>query len=82
MTLFAVPAVVAWTSSLDASAALPLVALPATLMCGLGMLARSRQRPAGLRIVGATLAAAALEAGAALALIAAYAAQHPEWDLS
>jgi len=82
VALFAVPALTAWTSTLNATAYLPLVALPVTFAGGLVMLASPVWRATGARVAAATLLAVALEAGLALALVAAYSAQNPGWDLS
>jgi hypothetical protein len=82
LTLFAIPAVTAWASTLNKSAYLPLIALPVTLVVGLVMLTFRHLRRVGAHVVAGSLLAAVLEAGLALALIVAYAQQNPGWDLA
>ena len=82
IVLFAVPASIAWSSTLNATVYLPLVALPTTFVVGVVMLAFREWRRVGARVIGATLLALVLEVVIALTLIAAYSSQNPGWDLS
>jgi hypothetical protein len=82
LALFMIPAVIAWTSSLNRTAYIPLVALSASLLVGMAMLVPRVWRGAGGRIIAATLLAAALEVGLIFLLIIAYGTTHSGWDLS
>ena len=80
--LFAFPAATAWTSTLNSTVWLPLIALPVTFVAGLAMLAFRGWRRVGAHIAVASVLAAALEVGLAFMLIVAYSQQNPGWDLS
>ncbi len=82
IAVFAVPASIAWSSTLNATVYLPLVVLPTTFVVGVVMLAFREWRKVGARVIGATLLAFVLEVVLALTLIAAYSSQSPDWDLS
>lgn len=82
LVLFAISAATAWTSTLNSTVYLPLVALPAAFILGLLMLAFGDWRGTGARVIGATLLAGLIEVGLALLLIVAYSAHNPGWDLS
>jgi hypothetical protein len=80
--LFAVPAMVAWSSTLTASAVLPMVGLGASLVGGLLMLLLPGWRRVGARVAAAAVLAAGLEVVLTLLLILAYSQANPGWDLS
>ena len=82
LSLFAIPASIAWASTLDSTAWLPVVAVPATFVVGLVLLFSREWRREGAWIAVASTFAALLEVGLALLLIAMYADQHPGWNLS
>jgi hypothetical protein len=82
LSLFAIPAATAWTSTLSSTVWLPLIALPVTFVAGLVMLAFRGWRRVGAHVAVASVLAAALEVGLAFMLILAYSEQHPGWDLS
>jgi hypothetical protein len=79
---FVIPAMIAWTSTLNEVVYLPLIALGATLLVGLALLASQRSRRLGGRVIGATVLAFVLEIVIAVALVNAYSSQNPDWDLS
>lgn len=86
LLVFALPAVITWTSALDGSMYLPLLTLTATFLAGLTLLVVSRWRAVGvravgIRVVGATMLAAGLAMTLTVALFVAYAALHPGWGL-
>jgi len=82
LALFAVPATVAWRSSLDRTVWIPVVAIAAAMLIGVVLLLTRSGRSAGGRIIVGSLAAAALEASLVLCLVMAYSAANPGWDLS
>jgi|SRR5690349_4492514 len=82
LVLFAVPASIAWSSTINTTAYLPLVALPTTFIAGVVMLALRGWRRTGARVIAATCVAFVLEVGMILMLIVSYSSQHPGWDLS
>lgn len=80
--LFAVPAITAWSSTINASALLPMVGLAATLATGLLMMLLPAWRGVGARVTAATVLAAGLEVGLAFLLVVAYSEVNPGWELS
>jgi hypothetical protein len=82
LALFAIPATIAWTSTLDSTFMLPLLGLAATLIAGVTMLVDAGWRRAGAAILIATVVAALAEAGLAVLLIGLYSEANPGWDLS
>jgi hypothetical protein len=82
LALFLIPAITAWTSTLTATALIPLVALPLTLCAGAALLVARVWRKAGWRIILGTVVAACLEVGLTFVLILAYSSANPGWDLS
>ncbi|WP_460710143.1 hypothetical protein [Nocardioides dilutus] len=78
LALFAIPATIAWRSSLDRTVYVPMLALAATLLLGVALLPDRGWRGVGGRILAATL----LELGLALVLVLAYSSANPTWDLS
>jgi Ni/Fe-hydrogenase subunit HybB-like protein len=82
LALFAIPATVAWRSSLNSTAYVPLLGLAAALIVGFGLLLARGSRRAGGHIVLGAVVAAAVEVGLTLLLIAAYSGANPDWDLS
>jgi ABC-type amino acid transport system permease subunit len=82
VALFAIPATVAWRSSLNSTAYVPLVGLAAGLLAGVLLLVARTSRRAGVHIVLGVLVAAVVEVALTLLLIFAYSGANPEWDLS
>ncbi len=82
LSLFLIPAITAWTSTLTATALIPLIALPVTLCLGAVLLVSRTWRRAGLRIILGTVIAAVLEVALTFLLILAYSSANPGWDLS
>jgi hypothetical protein len=82
LSLFLVPAIIAWTSTLTRTAFIPLVALPVALCVGAVLLVSRAWRTAGRRIIAGTVVAAALEVALTIVLIAAYSSANPGRDLS
>jgi NaMN:DMB phosphoribosyltransferase len=82
LSLFLIPVISAWTSTLTHTALIPLAAMPLTLCLGGVLLISRRWRRAGGRIIAGTVVAAALEVALTLLLIVAYSSAHPGWDLS
>lgn len=82
LSLFLIPAITAWTSTLAATAVIPLVALPLTLCLGAVLLVSRPWRRAGSRIILGTVIAAVIEVALTLLLIVAYSSENPGWDLS
>ena len=82
LALFALPATIAWRSSLDRTVYVPVFTLAATFLLGLAMLPVRRWRRTGGRVLAATLFAAALEYSLTLVLVLAYSSLNPTWDLS
>jgi hypothetical protein len=82
LAAFAVPAAVAWNGALEASVVLPGIAFVTSVLWGLGALGPRESRRQGAAVLGAAAGSAVLEVLLALALVAAYSASHPGWDLS
>jgi hypothetical protein len=82
LALFMIPAITAWTSTANATIFLPLLALPTVLIAGLVMLALPAWRAVGIRISAATLLAGVVEVTLFFAILVAYSAKNPGWDLS
>jgi hypothetical protein len=82
LSLYLIPAITAWTSTLSGTAMIPLVALPLTMCVGTFLVTSKRWRGAGGRIIAGTVVAAALEVGLTFLLAIAYSSANPSWDLS
>jgi hypothetical protein len=82
LVLFSIPAFTALTSTLTATAIIPLIALPVSLVIGAALLVPRASRRAGGRIIIGTVVAAVLEVALTIALVVAYSAANPTWDLS
>jgi hypothetical protein len=82
LSLFLIPAITAWTSTLTAIALIPLIALPVSLSVGAALLVSRAWRRAGGRIIIGTVVAAVLEVALTVALVVAYSSSNPTWDLS
>lgn len=82
LTLFAIPAAIAWRSSLDRTVYIPMIALAITFAVGGVLLMVRAWRGAGGRIAAATVLAAAIEVGLTVVLVLAYGTANPGWDLS
>lgn len=82
LSLYLIPAIMAWTSTLTGTALIPLVALPLTLCVGTILLISKQWRRAGGRIIAGTVVAAALEVALTFLLVIAYSSANSGWDLS
>ena len=82
LSLYLIPAITAWTSTLTATVLIPVVALALTLCIGACLLVSRTWRKAGWRIIAGTVVAAGLEVVLTVVLVFAYSAANPGWDLS